>query len=132
MLAVIGMLPSIGSATENVLLVFDEDKDLPSMAAINQGIRDELRAEFKDDVVFYSESLQLSQFRGGDYHGVLPDYLQRKYHDRKVDLVVAVMGPSLDFLLAHRDTIFSGYPSCSAASIPRISRAGPCRQTSPV
>ena len=109
-LAVIGMLPSIGSATENVLLVFDEDKDLPGMAAINQGLRDGLRAEFKDDVVFYSESLQLSKFRGGDYHGVLPDYLQRKYHGRKFDLVVAVMEPSLDFLLQHRDTIFPGVP----------------------
>jgi len=109
-LAVLGLIPAVSPAAQNVLLVFDEDKDLPGLAAINRGLRDGLRAEFKDDLVFYTESLQLSQFREGDYHGVLPDYLQRKYRDRTIDLVVAVMEPTLDFLLQHRDTLFSGVP----------------------
>jgi hypothetical protein len=31
-----------------------------------------------------------------------------KYADKKIDVVVAVMGPALDFLLSHGDAIFPG------------------------
>ncbi len=58
---------------------------------------------------FYSESLNLSQFPGPDHDGVLRDQFQRKYAKTRPDLIVAVMGPSLDFLLRHRG-LFPGVP----------------------
>lgn len=93
-----------------MLIVFDEDKDLPGLAAINSSLREGLRAEFKAEVGFYSESLQLSQFGSPEHDLILHDYFQRKYAGKRVDLIVAVMGPTLDFLLRHRDVLFSGVP----------------------
>jgi signal transduction histidine kinase len=109
-LAVLGLFPGVVFAEHHVLLVFDEDKDLPGLAAINRSLRDGLRAEFGADVAFYSESLQLSQFGGEEHDRVLDDYFRRKYAGKRVDLIVAVMGPTLDFLLRHREGLFSGVP----------------------
>jgi len=97
-------------ARPQVLLVFDEDKDLPGMAVINRNIQQVLRAEFHEQVEFYSESLNISQFGGSDYQDVLRDYFRRKYQGREVDLIIAVMEPSLDFLLRNADALFPGVP----------------------
>src|SRR5262245_48957692 len=106
----LGLAPLAAFAAHNVLIVFDEDKDLPGLAAINRGLREGLRAEFDDDMSFFSESLQLSQFGKPEYDVLLQDYFRRKYDGKRVDLVVAVMEPSLDFVLRHRDSLFAGVP----------------------
>ena len=97
-------------AHPQVLLVFDEDKDLPGLAVINRNIQQVLRTEFDERVEFYSESLNISQFQRPDHQIILRDYFQRKYQDRQIDLIVAVMEPSLDFLLRHASVLFSGVP----------------------
>ena len=97
-------------ARPHVLLVFDEDKDLPGLAIINQNIQRILRTEFDERVEFHSESLNTSQFQSPHHQTVLRDYFQRKYQGRQIDLIVAVMEPSLDFLLRHAGELFSGVP----------------------
>ena len=97
-------------ARPQVLLLFDEDKDLPGLAVINRNIQQVLRAEFQEQIEFYSESLNVSQFSRPDYQDVLLDYFRRKYSDRHVDLIIAVMEPSLDFLLQQTDVLFPGVP----------------------
>ena len=97
-------------ARPQVLLVFDEDKDLPGLAVINRSIQQILRTEFDERVEFYSESLNISQFQRPDHQTILRDYFQRKYQDRQIDLIIAVMEPSLDFVLRHADVLFSGVP----------------------
>ncbi|HSC29649.1 MAG TPA: ATP-binding protein [Vicinamibacterales bacterium] len=54
--------------------------------------------------------MRLSQFRESDYDQILRDHYQRKYAGKPIDLIVAVMGPSLEFLLRHGETIFPGIP----------------------
>jgi signal transduction histidine kinase len=103
-------LPGPVQARPQVLLVFDEDKDLPGLAVINRNIQQVLRAELHEQVEFYSESLNISQFGGSDYQDLLRDYLRRKYQGREVDLIIAVMEPSLDFLLRHAGALFPGVP----------------------
>src|SRR5688572_19614145 len=90
-----GALPASAQSRFQVLLLFDEDNDLPGLATINRTLRQTLQAEFGDEVGFYTESLQLSQFRDPGYDPVLSEYLQRKYQDKKLDLVIAVMEPAL-------------------------------------
>ena len=97
-------------ARPQVLLIFDEDKDLPGLAVINRNVQQVLRDEFDERVEFYSESLQLSQFNDADYQDVLLDYFRRKYEGRQIDLIIAVMEPSLDFLLRRAETLFAGVP----------------------
>ena len=62
-----------------VLVLFDEDNDLPGLAAINRSLRDGLRGAVPEGIVFYSESLQLSQFKNPDYDSLQQEYFSRKY-----------------------------------------------------
>jgi len=106
----LGSAPCLAQARLQVLVLFDEDNDLPGMVSIHRGLRDTLVKEFGDGIGFYTESLQLTQFRERDSDSILNDFLRRKYEGERLDLVIAVMEPSLDFLLRHRDTLFAGTP----------------------
>ena len=103
-------VPQIVQARKSILLVFDEDNDLPGLAVINRSLREALKSEVKDEVEFYSESLNVSQFKGADYDNVLSEHFRRKYAGNRPDLIVAVMEPSLDFLLRHGEALFAGIP----------------------
>jgi hypothetical protein len=104
------VLQEAAEARPNILLVFDEDKDFPGLAIINRSLREAFTSELRGDVEFYSESLNLSQFRGPGHDGVLRDHFRHKYAGTRLDLVVAVLGPSLDFLLRHGELLFPGVP----------------------
>jgi signal transduction histidine kinase len=105
-----GPAPGAAPARHQVLVMFDEDNDLPGMASIQRGLRQALVEEFGDDIGFYTESLQLTQFRDRDSDSILSDFLGRKYQGERLDLIIAVMEPSLDFLLRHRESLFAGTP----------------------
>lgn len=107
---VLSFLAGPAAARPQVLLIFDEDKDLPGLAVINRNLQQVLRDELDQRVEFYSESLHMSQFNDADYEDVLLEYFRRKYEGRQIDLIIAVMEPSLDFLLRHAKTLFAGAP----------------------
>src|SRR3954468_17248408 len=91
-------------ARKHVLILYDEDKDaFPGLARIDRSLRDTLESELHKAVDFYSESLDVSQFQRSGYDQILATYYQRKYAGRPIDLIVAVLEPSLDFLLRHGD-----------------------------
>jgi signal transduction histidine kinase len=104
------VVPAWAQDHTRVLLLFDEDKTLPGLAALDQGFRSTLTTELKDQVEFFTESMNLSQFNDQHYADVLAAHYARKYRSRQPDLVVAVMGPSLTFLLRHGQDIFPGVP----------------------
>jgi C4-dicarboxylate-specific signal transduction histidine kinase/ABC-type uncharacterized transport system substrate-binding protein len=106
------LLPTVLSAEarKSVLLVFDEDNDLPGLAVINQSLRETFRSQLEGQVEFYSESLNLSQFPDPRHTQVVRDFVRRKYAGTRLDLIVAVMAPSLDFVLRHGDALFPGVP----------------------
>jgi signal transduction histidine kinase len=104
------MLAGPVHARSQVLIVFDEDKDLPGLAVINRNLQEGLRGELREPIEFYSESLALSRFNRPGYQDVLREYFRRKYQGRRPDLIFAVMEPALDFVLQHRDTLFPGVP----------------------
>ena len=111
-LMVVGMLSVAAEAQhrKTILIVFDEDRDFPGLSVINASLRETFKEGLQDDVEFCSESLNLSQFRNPDHDSALREYFRRKYAGKKVDLVVAVMQPSLDFLLRDRQSLFPGVP----------------------
>jgi len=104
------LLAAPAQARKNVLLLFDEDNDLPGLAVINRSVRETFRARLGDEVEFYSESLQLSQFDQPGHDLRLRDHFRRKYQGRQLDLIVAVMEPSLDFLVRHGEAAFGSVP----------------------
>lgn len=103
-------LPQLAHGTKSVLLLFDEDNDLPGLAMINRSVREVIGSELKGDIEFYSESLNLSQFASSDHETVMLDYLGRKYAGKHLDVIVAVLSPALDFLMRHRETLFRTVP----------------------
>ena len=110
LLLIAALLPQTVHARKAVLLLFDEDNDLPGLALINRSLRDGLSAKLDGDVEFYSESLNLSQFKEPHYDGMLREHFRRKYARKPLDLVIAVMEPSLDFVLRHREALFPDVP----------------------
>src|SRR5688572_28900615 len=97
-------------AETQVLLVFDEDNDLTGLAVINRNLQEALRAQAPGPIEFYSESLRLSQFNRPGYQEDMREFVRSNYRGRQLDLIVAVMEPSLDFLLQHAETLFPGVP----------------------
>ena len=69
-------IPATATAPKSVLLLYDEDRDFLDL---------------------YTESMNISQFKDEDYDRVLREHYLKKYRGRKLDLIVAVMGPSLYF-----------------------------------
>jgi signal transduction histidine kinase/ABC-type uncharacterized transport system substrate-binding protein len=110
LLLLLGAMPAPAATRFQVLVLFDEDNDLPGMASIYRNLRQTLSAELGDEVGFFTESLQLSQYGARDSGAILSDYLGRKYDGQRLDLVITVMEPALDFVLRHRAQLFTGVP----------------------
>jgi signal transduction histidine kinase len=98
------------SARSHVLILYDEHKSFPGPALLDRSLRDSLRSGRGDAVEFYSESLSLSQFERTGYDRLVADFYGHRYSGKKLDLIVAVMGPALDFLLRHGEALFPGVP----------------------
>lgn len=98
-------------ARKHVLILYDEDKDIfPGLAQIDESLREFFQADLGKAAEIYAEPLGLSQFERAGYDRVVADYYQRKYAGKTLDLIVAVMEPSLDFLLQHGEALFPGVP----------------------
>jgi len=63
------------------------------------------------DVELYRETLDLSRFPASTHLPTFATYLRDKYSLKRIDAVVAVMGPSLDFLLNEGRSVFPGVPT---------------------
>jgi hypothetical protein len=102
---------AVASAQDKrILLLYDEDKTLPGLAILDQSLRSTFTADLGASVQFFTESMNLSQFTDEHYEEVLREHYANKYRDRKLDLVVGVMGPALGFLLRHGEAVFPGVP----------------------
>ena len=95
---------------KRVLVLFDEDKELPGLAQILRSLREGLAAELPGAITIHTESMRRSQFGQEGYDDLLSDHYRRKYAGHEPDLLVAVMGPSLEFLLRHEESLFPGTP----------------------
>jgi len=91
-------------------MLFDERPELPGLGAIDAEFVKTLTAGSEDRFEIYREAMDLSRFQTKDYDSFLLDKLRTKYASKKIDVVVAILGPALDFLLRYGDAIFPGVP----------------------
>ncbi len=101
--------PALG-ATRHIVMLFDERPELPGLAAIDAEFVKTLTAGSEDRFEIYREAMDLSRFQTAGHDSFLLDKLRTKYASKKIDVVVALLGPALDFLLRHGDAIFPGVP----------------------
>lgn len=104
-----GALPA-SSQTRHVVLLFDERTSRPGLSVLDESLVRTLTSGSSESVEIYREAMDLSRFGSDDYMSLFRDYLRQKYADKKIDVIVAVMGPSLDFLLEEGEAVFPGAP----------------------
>ena len=80
------------------------------MAILDASLVQSLTSGSAGSVEVYREAMDLSRFGSDTYLHLLRDHLRAKYAAKKIDVVVAVMGPALDFLLSEGDPVFPGTP----------------------
>ena len=95
---------------QRVVVLYDERVELPGLSALDAGLTSNLSARSPVRLEIYRETLDLSRFGNPDYLLKLRDHLRAKYATTKVDVLIAALGPSLDFLLEHGASIFPGTP----------------------
>jgi signal transduction histidine kinase len=95
------------SQARRVVLLYDERTDLPGLSILDARLVQTLSAGLPG-VEIYRESMDLSRFQSDRYPRLLTDFLRAKYAGKKIDVVIAALGPALDFLLAHRSEVFPG------------------------
>jgi hypothetical protein len=83
---------------------------LPGLSLLDAELVRALRSNSTEPVEVYREWMDLSRFSSSSYKTLLRDFLRAKYANKKIDAVVAVMAPALDFLLVYGDLIFPGPP----------------------
>lgn len=95
---------------KRVLLLYDEDTRLPGLAVLDRSLRSRFSAALGTNIEFFTESMNVSQFNSARDEQVLSEYCSEKYRDKKPDLIMAVIGPALHFLLRHADEAFPAVP----------------------
>jgi len=90
-----------------VVLLYDERTELPGLSILDARLVQTLSAGLPG-VEIYRESMDLSRFPSDRYPRLLRDFLRAKYAGTRVDVVIAALGPALDFMLAHGPEVFPG------------------------
>ena len=101
-------LAAPAAAQHRVVLLYDERTDLPGLAVLDARLARTLKAGSPGGVEVYREAMDLSRFPSDRYRLLLKDFLRAKYADKRIDVVIPVLGPALDFALAHGEEVFPG------------------------
>ena len=103
--------PAASGNPRTVVALFPENAEgAPGNVLVLAGIRSTFAAGSSEPIQLRNEYLDLARFQKPDQRRFLVDFLRYKYSGQKVDLVMAGLSSSLDFVLQHRDEIFPGVP----------------------
>jgi PAS domain S-box-containing protein len=120
MMVVLG-LSSISAAQSNdpkrVLIVSQEDLTWPAYRLIDENARTALRAGSPEGVLIFSEHLDRVHFPDPQFQKQQAAWIQRKYADAKIDLVIAVADVPTD--------TFPGVPVLHVGTDPLKKRTSP-------
>ncbi|MBX9626898.1 MAG: PAS domain S-box protein [Gemmataceae bacterium] len=93
-----------------VVLYSGDTAGSPAVVAADRGFRAVLAGGSAGHVEVRSEYVDTPRPGGPDLGRLQREYLRTKYAGRKVDLLVAVLSPALDFALEHRAELFPSAP----------------------
>ena len=121
MSAALGMVAEPLCAAEKegrVLILNGLDTYLPAYLAINDAMRASLANETSKRIVYFSEALDSQRFSIESLEPELMSLLAKKYSALRIDVVVAVSRPAIQFFERHGDQLWPGargvYESFSA------------------
>jgi PAS domain S-box-containing protein len=99
---------ALATPMQRVVILYDERPELPGLAILDRGITDTLDSHATATLEVYREAMDLSRFRTDTHLSELRDHLAAKYSGKRIDVVIAVMGPALDFLARNKGVVFPG------------------------
>src|SRR5262245_12004843 len=98
------------SAPKSVLVLYWYGKDFPANVELDKGVQTILRSNPAWAVEYFPEYLESNRFPGESHSLALRDYLRRKYADHRIDAIISMSRPALDFLLKYRKDLFPNTP----------------------
>jgi PAS domain S-box-containing protein len=105
-------------ASKAVLILYDENPDFSGLMQIDRSIKAVMsRSDQRFDI--FTEFMDHSRFQEPGQEAHLRDFFREKYRLRKIDLIIAVMKPSLDFFLAYGAEVFPATPIVFCGIDPR-------------
>src|SRR5262252_9634255 len=114
-----GLGPAAGAESEplpsSVLILNQTRAQLPWFAAFSAVFESTLNAGSVKRFSVYSENLDLNRFPGTQHHEVLRTYLQNKYRDTPIGLLVAHGSSALAFVMRSRAELWPAVPLIFAA-----------------
>jgi signal transduction histidine kinase len=122
-LTLIGVLLALGcpardalaqSNLKTVLVLYDGGREFSSIQLTDRGIDATLRDALGDRVTIFREYMDLTRISAPDYADLLRAFYRSKYASNTPDVIIAVRGRPLDFLLTDGDELFPGTPIVSA------------------
>src|ERR1700752_2957127 len=85
------------------LAVHYSSEDYPSNPVVDGAIRQVLHSRDQAPVDYFAEYLESARFPDEQATLAFRDYLLRKYQGRRIDVVLAITDPALQFVLQYRD-----------------------------
>ena len=100
--------------TKTVLVLYDGGREFSAIALLDRNIESTLNGVLSNRVMIFREYLDLTRISPTNYEPVLREFYRSKYSATKPDVIVAVRGRTLDFLLKPGNELFSEVPVVSA------------------
>ena len=114
-----GLGPAAGAESKplpsSVLILNQVRAGLPWYAAFSAAFGSILNAGSERRFSVYSENLDLNRFPGTQHHEVLRTYLQNKYRDTPIGVLVAQGSSALEFVMRSRAELWPAVPVIFAA-----------------
>ena len=109
---VLSILPAsaVAEPAKSVLILRGGAADLPGGRIVIDEIESTVRKEFASPVDFFIETIDTARFSGDDYDSRLAELYLETYGRMKLDLVVAIASPAVDFALRQRARLFPQAP----------------------
>jgi hypothetical protein len=99
---------------KTVLVLYDGGREFSSIQLTDRGIEATLRDALGDRVTIFREYMDLTRISAPNYADLLRAFYRSKYASNTPDVIIAVRGRPLEFLLMEGDELFPGTPIVSA------------------
>ena len=103
---------------KTVLTIHSGAENYPANPVLDEGIRQALGSRRDLAIDYFAEYLESDLFPGRRAELAFRDYIRRKYAGRRIDAVITITLPALQFALARRRELFPGAPLIFAGAVP--------------
>ena len=97
-------------APKRLVVLYWDNKEFPGNARFEESLKTQLQLDRRQDIEYFPEYFEVSRFPEEIHAVSFRNYLQAKYAQLKVDVVVASANAPLEFLLKYRTQLFSDSP----------------------